>query len=1583
MAVIFGSDAGVRENHAESFSTKMTQEFSRIKEGITDNFNRLSGKPGGIPRPQKENVFVDSGFSNVPGTAFLGSTVDNVDDIQTRRITTQEPHLTVYIKKRAFWSLRAENDTRFMDSGEKLYLRATKILFEKKCSQLAAYEALTKLSRLVSEDSEFDALPVDQTREILREFNRNSIDVAETELKTLSGDASVLKQLEINGLKSDISDLEDMLESMQQVADMVRKTSHATQTNWVVDGDDADVVNVGRGSGVIELTLVSDMNSSLGIEGDEGSVSFTVQDPYNLTKISTDDVETSLSAATREQASITKKFDDLFNGIGSIDGLIGGANRGPAAILEEVREKDNELKKLRKNKIANNFGLGQNAAPLTTSDATEIIFEINPTSIASNKVTGSVATIPEPFNKDNFRIVLGQLPVEERLGVEEDRLVTRIFNLLDLYVAKVESMNRSIKADNKNDDVIYARRQLRSHYLGKSIVQPMDGIHMYIRSKTRKPGELIGPLNSLLNNNKFVKLFADDEEVNSAIVREEMKQFGLDEIDLSEQHYKDMRSSSMLRNAGMHVFGGLVSNVTESYSGGVYTLNVSGHSNLKWLRLSRVNVRPSLDQTQGVLEDPLTPFEIKTDPATGLIVEEPELIQINKLRLDILNHNQTQHAGTKLSTDDAADYTDDGSGGEPQKVLPHVPGLTYKWKQGVMVATRNVNLKTALDGSPNQLAKFRREVGMTITETPFANLDAADVVSLLVTGFPHNYESFFENARVTGSFNDNVQNNSPQSYFHSFFDIQRSTNRALGNFHPFKTMDVDQKQMANRLRIQSDLRNDSSELRTLRKELAELQDELASLDVSIERAPNINNDRFAQSIQTTIESLVAGINQKKGAITRRVVDFKKITGKDGPAELAGLRVYGNDISLDFEVTGVASEQDATDERRKTIQLSNKLLRLRTQFNCKFNNDKNLFIVADEYDKDLDIQAFVLNSIGSQEIPLWNSEYAVPLETCQKVAKTLDFEFFCDTQGHIRFKPPTYNKVPLSLILKLFLLDHSEGKQLFPSFLRNLFTTKAAGLEDEIDIVDQEIEIEAVLLNIDIFGRSTGFVADQIQENIISPTESEALGGQFTLNINAASGSAARTLIDARNRLTTKIGGKIIDPDNPNNIADAVTELAALNDPSSQNVNSSRLSHINRISQLVSRRQRLANEKVKADQQRDTVNKTNIPRDSDFKKKVTSTFGNLIADDLHDFLGPGSASRFIIYDDQIIDYKFSESDDNVICRVNVTGQQDLTGDKPGDLAGVPVLWAGGTDFDLWRQYGYRPLQEHQKPFFKNAEAQCAPYVLFLLSRARRDIVRGTVTLYGNEYYQLGDVVYINSRDMLYYVTGISHNFSYAGGTFTTTLTLRYGHPLGEYIPTPLDIIGKSLIRNQRKFNKVVTSRETADPQRGIVIGVVAFPPQDSGNGKADMLGGPFSLYNIIELKNALEVANVHLRNDPSIEFPRIELRSYVVDDDSAKSKAATLRMKAVREWLKNPTGRRFRGNKDKYITLGKRFTEIKLQDEKINKTSTAIDPVNIKEELTGENLKQLRIPSEEAFSVSINGDAVGVVEIVLLLEKGPE
>jgi len=241
----------------------------------------------------------------------------------------------------------------------------------------------------------------------------------------------------------------------------------------------------------------------------------------------------------------------------------------------------------------------------------------------------------------------------------------------------------------------------------------------------------------------------------------------------------------------------------------------------------------------------------------------------------------------------------------------------------------------------------------------------------------------------------------------------RTQNRALGSFQPFKTFNISQKQMAERLRIQTDLEKKSKELNKLRRQLAEFQDQLASISTGPAELQATGNktdignlDKQRTEVASSLSKIIQDIRDK---IRKGTAQFNSNLSS---GEKSGLRIYGNDIWPTFEKTTGASSGEETAESEKRTKLRNKMLQLRPQLGCKFNTDTNLFIVSDDYDKDLDIQAFVLKSL-SNSVPLWESSYDTPINTCINVAKTLDFEFFCDTQGHIHFRPPKYNKMPLS------------------------------------------------------------------------------------------------------------------------------------------------------------------------------------------------------------------------------------------------------------------------------------------------------------------------------------------------------------------------------------------------------------------------------------------------------------------------------------------------------------------------------------------------------------------------------------------
>ena len=84
----------------------------------------------------------------------------------------------------------------------------------------------------------------------------------------------------------------------------------------------------------------------------------------------------------------------------------------------------------------------------------------------------------------------------------------------------------------------------------------------------------------------------------------------------------------------------------------------------------------------------------------------------------------------------------------------------------------------------------------------------------------------------------------------------------------------------------------------------------------------------------------------------------------------------------------------------------------------------------------------------------------------------------------------------------------------------------------------------------------------------------------------------------------------------------------------------------------------------------------------------------------------------------------------------------------------------------------------------------------LQLQRVGINKASLSVVGNEFYQPGDVVYVRSKGLLYYISSVSHNFTY-GQSFVTRLTLIYGHAPGSYLPSPLDVIGQQLTTDPLK------------------------------------------------------------------------------------------------------------------------------------------------------------------------------------------
>ena len=78
-----------------------------------------------------------------------------------------------------------------------------------------------------------------------------------------------------------------------------------------------------------------------------------------------------------------------------------------------------------------------------------------------------------------------------------------------------------------------------------------------------------------------------------------------------------MRNDFTRQAAGTCVFNGVVKSAQQNYTNGSYNLQVEIGDNSDYLTFGQVNVNPSVSVYNGALYDPLTPFKLNFDVATG------------------------------------------------------------------------------------------------------------------------------------------------------------------------------------------------------------------------------------------------------------------------------------------------------------------------------------------------------------------------------------------------------------------------------------------------------------------------------------------------------------------------------------------------------------------------------------------------------------------------------------------------------------------------------------------------------------------------------------------------------------------------------------------------------------------------------------------------------------------------------------------------------------------------------------------------------------------------------------------------------
>lgn len=1486
-----------------------------------------------------ERVYLEEGY--------LRKDAFNTDSKQFE-ILMQEPSATVLVKKRMLSSLGDNFRTDYMDKQDRLYYKAMMILFQNKCAQIAALERLSKIEKITSSMNSVD----EQVMTVILSLGSllGSEDSNNTELNSFTSTVSRLRKIYAFNKPSQV-------------------------TNWITNNIQVFKNQFGQGTGVIEVTNFTSLNTKVTNDiANQGTFTLNIADPYELMVVSEYDIEKALSDANNPflSSSIfqTTKYDNQ-------------------QLINDLTSRLNTYRRARgASEIIFNFNpdtlLGKRVTAIIEGIGLEIPFEFNGLSTSAllggldqgdNGVTvpkeylfdgeiagfEGLANSPKKFGGDAYftnqeKIHQGEFTTKSELVIFQS-LVAALYNKVS-----INNNSRSALFQN-NSEFNYTRKKMRFNFLGKLIIQPMDTVNIYINTKSQFDNKLTGGLKNMFTGLNFIQSAANGISgvvgnfstlfnPSSLSVAAEKSAFVGEEFPSWLWYF--LRPQFVNEKEGTHVFAGIVNSSSGAWNAGSFSVAIGGTDNSSYLTMGKINWKPGVDNWSGKIYDPITPFKTSFDSVTTNYSEEiPTLLDENKILLGPAEGDESKRPLVKFKLGSYAgksvnqlnyiqDRKVDPTSNRLTRTFYAPDGLAYRWKEGI---GSFIQFGSSFDlNNPSN-------VGIPpITEDPFAGQDVMNVISLLVTGIPYNFNTYWKAVSNFENINNDPQ--SGQSGANSFYTALRNDlekrNALWGNFIPFKNLVMDEESYKLARSGLVRILQTNSQLEKKLKELSDIeaQANMYGLNFIINELKAIEEDRS----KSVVDKLKTKSNAKQEEIN------ELITALNAEDKTFFTQV-GDDISFYFDDFLNQDSRSAQSilvdpNSRRALRRKVNFLTRRMSYNVRANEDKNLLIVDDFYDKDYDIAAF--NSALSNNFKLYNNDFLNPKEKITLAANLLNLEVFCDTQGHIRVRPPQYNRMPSSIFHKMMFQKRSLNIKIFPEFLNSLFETQLTTLRQKIEIVEDEIRLNCALLGFTEDFQSTDFLAKEGNQGIpfafISDENTGLISDIESLKLQAIpnadenglfkpiedQATSTRDIFNSAARFSfikeriSEVANSTFNPSNPYNISDLVNYnenvwinelIERIESKSGQKVSrtdflisnpqpfmvaglpqkkyidifkvtkdlSSKLSERQKAIKLFYDALKNSAEFISLDEENKTANSL-ISSGQFYNNKVPEVFEHMVEDETYDDYGPGSGSRYIIKNSQIKQYTISENPpDYTYVEVEGTLNPYAPGGLPQGLNSFPqggngLVTAAAVDYDLWRSYGWKETSKQQVPFLSDPKSQCAPYAVSLLSRIRKNILRGSIIISGNEYMQPGEVVFIENRGLLFYVTEVTHNYN-QGTSFTTTLTLNYGHPPGDYIPTVLDVIGK-LIYNNRDIAGFEIQRQTSAFNEAN-YGCLIFDPNlnleaDDVETLAELsptnnLGGEtYGHINAAVLSNLAYTSSymVYSASDEGINYiPKIELRIY--------------------------------------------------------------------------------------------------------------
>lgn len=1456
-------------------------------------------------------------------------------------ILVQEPNATVLLKKKMFSSIGENFRPDFMDKDEKLYYRAIQTLFQNKCLQISALEKLSKIQKITNAVGQINEqlIPIIIT---LSDTINNGLDSGSNSFGAISSKNPFTN--------SHVSDFTKVIDRLRRV--YAFNTTNQT-TTWITDATNLFRSQIGQGTGVIELTNFTRLDTTTSVSLGGGSFSFSISDPYEIMLITEYDIEKAISEAS----------NSFYNHKSFQFGL-----QGSNQVIQDAQRQLNKARSARKAspitfKINPDTLLSKRVVAIVDRTGEELIFTYDPAGglgFPGLGGAGNSVTVSDEYLKDGSVLgfdgldtlnaaMLGRDNNIKKLFPDSElsifkRLVAAIFNKIQL---EANSRN-AFQVNNKNTN--YVRRKLRFNFSGKLIIQPMDTVHIYMDSKSRYDAKLLSGVNNMfsgvgilqnLNNTLTDFKNASDTLFNpSGSIPIQIEKSVYVGSSFPNFLWSLLRSQFVTEKEGTHVFGGVIVSAGDNYQDGKFTIDVNGKDNSYYFEQGKINFKPGVDNFNGAWFDPLTPFKSNFDNSVTAS-DVPELLDENKFLLglngktSLVKHKLGPYAGEKVTSENyIQDQSVDNTTGLITKVFYAPDGLVYKWKEGIGVFTQF--------GSSSLINDSNKVGNANTFNEPFAGLDVMNVLSLLIAGVPYNFENYFKVTQNSGGLTNDPQSkqDAAYSYINSLKNDLQKSNVLWGNFIPFKNLIMDEQSFIKNLNAQFRINEQNRDLDNKIQQLADLNKKaiiFGSLNIFSDAKQNFN----ANFLNAKAEASVLASNISDIISNIQKTDYVK-------NEQSKFDSYFKSSFTDF------NEKDSLSNAaiRRHLRRQTNLLTRRMSYDVRANEDKNLFIVDDYYDKDYDIMAY--NQALTDGIKLYNNEFSSVRDKIDLVSNLLNLEVFCDTQGHIRVRPPQYNRMPSSIFYRMMFLKQSFGIQIFPQFLSDFFGTQLETLRERLEVIEDQIRLDCAILGYKESNNSDDDALRFIRSSLATEGSNQSFNFISDTNglisdigslLNQANPDTAANSTD--NSFANIEGQKNINSNNFTNVQRYSTIVKELK---SQNLDKAGLSTKNAstlqsstVNDIISRLQTKSGQKISVQdyvvsgtdgvfnvelpintivdvlktvnelsakiQERQTVLKlfySTIKNATEFKSlddKNDNTgnelltpgiFGNshipevyehMIEDETYDDYGVGSGTRYIIKRSQIKSLRISE---NPPPYTAIEVQGTLNTFAPGALppglnsfpkSGNGLVTAFAVDYDMWRTYGFKEASSPiNVPFLSDPNSQCAPYANILLSRNRKNILQGTLTISGNEFMQPGEVIFLEDRGMLFYVNSVKHSIS-MGSSFSTTLELTYGHTPGEYIPTVMDVIGKMIYKNKDIADLIIQRQESSsnDLNIGVIQKYKETSTVSNSSGKSTS-----SLSNEITTSDVTQkVSSLFTQNDAKAINNILYTTSYLINSNESK------------------------------------------------------------------------------------------------------